>query len=397
MRHSASRSLFFIAFGACAWLALRPDTRVERALDVALAPTRVLGELCAPLTWLRARRVHAAESALEDNKEREYALRRELHTNERRAAEPTTDALRHGRRFIHVEVLDHLSASFDRVSVRVDGDDCSGIARGMPVTCGDAFIGRIIEVDVPEAGRAIVELATASTFAVGATLQALDGAPVHCVAGGMSSKPRKNEALLLSLSIPDRRVRLEGTARVDECLSVLARFAAESDGFELGAVEAQKGGRWAVRPKVDFRAGLFQLVIVAPESLARAPDVLPPDELADGAWFVARATSSGEPNAGREGLELAAGSWNGARDGAALVVGARLIGRIEHAGALTSDARLLGDPGFAVNALARLDDRDAPDGLRIAGVEPLKKPFEMADLLALVDTVLRRPATGAAG
>jgi hypothetical protein len=84
------------------------------------------------------------------------------------------------------------------------------------------------------------------------------------------------------------------------------------------------------------------------------------DELLDGSWLQVRATSGGEPSLEREGLVIGAGSWNGASEGAALVIGARLVARVERAGALSSDACTLGDPGFSVHALARIDGRDAP-------------------------------------
>jgi hypothetical protein len=85
--------------------------------------------------------------------------------------------------------------------------------------------------------------------------------------------------------------------------------------------------------------------------------------LFDGAWLATRAFTCGEPAHGREGLKISAGRWSGARDGAALVTGVRLVGLVEHAGPLWSDVRTLGDAGLRLPVLARIEGRDAPVAL----------------------------------
>lgn len=362
MRGTGGRSLFLAALVGCAWLALRPDARVEGWLDVALAPVRVVAELSAPLRWMRARSVAAAEQRRSERADADYAQRRALYAAERQAALPTDAELSFARRFVHVEVVGRRPGHFDQLEVRVDGDSCRGLARGMPVCHGNVFVGRIVELDAPRAGRAWVELVTAREFAVGARIAADASHPeVRCVVGGLADVSRANEGrLYLAVSTPSARALGGASARVDESLSPLARFPAEAQGFLLGEPQPDGEGEWVLRPFVDFRSGLFELVIAAPADIDRPADVSLPDELFDGRWVQARVTSSGEPGVGREGFELALGGWQGPRAGAALVHGARLLGRVAHAGALVSDAQGLGDRGFAVPVLATVEGARAP-------------------------------------
>ncbi len=362
MGGTAGRSLFLVALAGCAWLSLRPDPRVEAWLDVALAPTRVAAELCAPLRWMRLRAVRAAESELAASEDRDYAQRRELYAAERAAALPSDPALSYGRRFVHVEVVGRRAEHFDQLEVRVDGDSCRGLARGMPVSYGDVFVGRVVELDVPVVGHAWVELVTAREFAVGARAAADGRRPdVFGVVGGIADVSRASDArVFLALSTPSARTLPQSVVRVDESLAPLARFAAESQGFLLGAPQPDGEGEWVLSPFLDYRAGLYELVVAAPADIDRPADVPLPDELFDGRWTQARVTSAGEPSAGREGFELALGRWQGAEQGAALVRGARLIGRVVHAGALGSDTASLGDRGFRVPVLARVEGMAAP-------------------------------------
>ncbi|MCY3003460.1 MAG: hypothetical protein NTV21_16825 [Planctomycetota bacterium] len=306
--------------------------------------------------------MRAAEAELAAKVDGEIAQRRALHEAERAAALPTEPQLSFGRRFVHAEVVGRRPEHFDQLEVRLDSATCDGIEPGMPVCSGDAYVGRVVEIDVPETGRAWIELATARRFAVGARIET-DGTreEVRCVVGGLASMSRADSGrLFLSVTAPSARVLPQALARVDERLSPLARFAAEADGFRLGMPEPGGDGEWVLRPLVDFSSGLYQLCIVAPADIAREPDRELADELGDKRWAEARVISIGEPSARRDGFELALGSWQGAQDGAALVVGARLLGKIVHAGALSSDARRLGDPGGSVHALARIEGRAAP-------------------------------------
>src|SRR6185503_18100070 len=112
--------------------------------------------------------------------------------------------------------------------------------------------------------------------------------------------------ILLGLTSPSRRDVAGAAALVDESLSGLARYAAQSSGFELGVPRAAALDQWAVEPRIDYRSGLFQVVIVAPETIQRGPEDAPRDELCDGRWASVRANSSGEPSVAREGREIGA-------------------------------------------------------------------------------------------
>jgi hypothetical protein len=105
---------------------------------------------------------------------------------------------------------------------------------------------------------------------------------------------------------------------------------------------------------------LFQVVVVCPTDVARAPDAEIEDVLFDGGWREARVLSRGEPTALREGFKLAFGKWNDARVGAAVVTGARLVGVVGRVAPLTADVRTLGDPGLALPVVARVDGLERP-------------------------------------
>ncbi|MCC7012579.1 MAG: hypothetical protein IT454_08465 [Planctomycetes bacterium] len=355
---TSRESLFVAALTVSVWFSLRPDPRVESGLDLALVPTRILSELCAPVRWLRMREVRAAREQLLQREELEYAERRGLFEAERAAALPSDPALRSGRRFVHAEVVGRRDKHFDEIEVRLDGDDCAGLARGMPVTVGDVFVGRVVELDVPSTGRALVQLVTSGAFAVGARVAGTD---VRCVVGGLlEARGARREALLLALQHPSSRDVPQAALQVDEELALLTPFAAQASGFALGRATQLDESLWGVAPAVDYRAGLSQLVIAAPDSLARAVPDSGADDLLDGGWTRARTISAGEPSYRREGREISAGRLAGVEAGAALVVGARLVGRVAHAGWSSSDVRHLADPGFSVQALARIEGRAIP-------------------------------------
>jgi len=362
VRGTGGRSLFLAVLVGCAWLALRPNARVEGWLDVALAPTRVVAELSAPLRSLHTGSIFAAQEQPSERAQADYDQRRALYEAEREAALPTLAALSFARRFVHVEVVGRRPGHFDQLEVRVDGDSCRGLARGMPVCHGNVFVGRIVELDTPRAGRAWVELVTARDFAVGARIDADATHPeVRCVVGSLALVSRASEGrLYLAVSTPSSRSPGAANACVDESLSPLARFPDQARGFLLGQPQPDGEGEWVLRPFVDFRSGLFELVVAAPADIDRPADVPLPDELFDGHWASSRVLSGGEPSAGREGFELSLGRWQGAASGAALVSGARLVGRVAHAGALTSDAVALGDRGFSVPVLAAIHGARAP-------------------------------------
>jgi hypothetical protein len=367
---SASRILFVACFGGCAFLSLQPSEKFERWIDVALIPARVLAELASPLRWTRARSVAAAQSTLAQLAEADYEARRTLADAERAAVVPSRADASEGRKFVHAVVVGRRDKHADQLVIEPDNSSCAGLAIGMPVAVGDVFVGRIAELDAHDPSRAYVSLVTAKNFTLGARIDppsasgdAIDDdleTSVHAVAGGVIES---HGALYLALHNPSARVPIHARVRVDESLSALDPYAKEAQGFELGRTVALERDQIGIQPLVDYRAGLFELVVVAPSTIERAPDQRSDDLLYDDAWRTTRALSSGEPSRARAGLKIASGSWNDAREGAAVVAGARLVGTIARAAPLWSDVRTLGDPGLRVPVIARVEGRAAPIAL----------------------------------
>jgi hypothetical protein len=356
-----SRFVFASATAALALVSLRPDARVLSALDWALAPVRVLAEVASPLGFARARSASAAQRALDEREAGDLDLRRELRLAERLAALPDDGALLAGRRFVHAEVARRREGHFDQLVIAPDGASCEGLARGMPVAHGDAFVGRLIEVDSPRRGEAVVELATSRDFAVGASVAEADGeAPfARLVVGGLADLPR-GAVLALAARAPSRRDVRSGLVRTEEPEGTLDPFAREASGFALGTLFELASGELAVAPPIDYRGGLFDVVVVAPADVARAPDAAGDAELFDGRWRAVRTLGRGDPSAAREGFKIAAGTLDGALAGAAVVRGVRWLGVTVRAGALASDVATLGDPGLTLPIVARVEGVEKP-------------------------------------
>ena len=103
---------------------------------------------------------------------------------------------------------------------------------------------------------------------------------VFGVVGGIADVSRASDArLFLALATPSARTLPQGVVRVDESLAPLARFAAESRDFLLGAPQPDGEGEWVLRPFLDYRAGLYELVVAAPADIDRPADEPLPDEL----------------------------------------------------------------------------------------------------------------------
>ncbi len=360
MRRSTSRTLFALALLASAAAALRPDRRTERAQLLLFAPARLLGELCAPVRWLRLRAARASEDALIERDALEQAARTQLQELQRAASVPHSEALRTGRRFVHAEVIERAGQRFDTLVVRLDGLSSSGLELGMPVVHGEDFVGRVVQLDTPQRGLALVELVTAREFAVGATLAALDeqGEPLRAVAGGLAAHSRRGAELRLALVAPSRRELPAVLAHVDESLSALAPFSEESAGFRLGRVEASPRGEYVLAPALDLRGGPFRVSIVAPASIDRPQGLEPYEPLSDSHWAPARvlARSIGE----REGFVLSVGAVDGVELGAAFVVGSRLVGRVSELSAMHCAVASLGDRGWVLPAVALVEATRTP-------------------------------------
>lgn len=352
MRRSTSRTLFALALAASVGFSLRPDRRVERLAQVAFTPSRWLAESCAPLRWLRVRSARAAQSSLIEREPAEHGARQELQRLQREATEPSSPTLRADRRFVHGEVVDRNSQLFDALVVRLDGLETQGLAVGMPAIHGEDFIGRVARFDARRPGHAIIELITSREFAVGARLDALDerGEPLRCVVGGLAPHSRLGADLRLALAAPSSRDLPAALARVDEGLSALAPFSAQSAGFRLGRVEAAPTGDYVVVPALDLRTGPFHISIVAPASIERSIALEPYEPLSDANWAAARVLTRCVGR--REGFGLSSGTLDGVASGAAFVVGSRLVGRVLETGPARCAVASLADPGWVLPAVA---------------------------------------------
>jgi hypothetical protein len=274
--------------------------------------------------------------------------------------------------------------------IRLESDSTEGIVRGLPVVAGEVFVGRIERVD-PAAGQAVVSLITGRDTFVGARLSPDDPeqpsvrmvvggvlqarAPLEQVAGtggsgegGEPAPPASGAAVpdryLLAVHNPSRRDLSPGLVMVDEGLDG-ERLDALADGFLLGRPVVNGGDprrpSYGIEPQLDYRTGLFQLVVVAPRDLVRDPEEAALDVLEDpDAWREVEVTASADPAAWREGVKLDAGWWNGLASGAAVVSGSHLVGRVKRASPISSDVALLGDPGFHIPALARVEGHASP-------------------------------------
>src|SRR5688572_5672988 len=141
-----SRLVVLAAAAASAFLALRPATRAERALELALTPLRALSELARPVGLVRSSSVRAAERATAAELEHELEARRALGRGERRFVLPDEERLLAGRDFVLGEVVGRVGDDADRLEVRLIGARTpkqEGLAPGMPVAVGNHYVGRI--------------------------------------------------------------------------------------------------------------------------------------------------------------------------------------------------------------------------------------------------------------
>jgi hypothetical protein len=361
-----SRLLVLAAAGASAFLALRPATRAERALEMALTPLRALSELARPVGLIRARKVRAAERATADELAGELEVRRALGRGERRFVLPDEERLLSGRDFVLGEVVGRVGNDADRLEVRLLGARApaeEGLAAGMPVTVGNHYVGRVHSL-LGELVR--VDLVTRSDGFVGARLEGVDG-PARLVVGGVLPRARRGAERLLAVHNPQfesQLAELEGAeVRVADDLSG-SPWAELAEGFRLGHAVLLSGTRGepsvGVRADPDFAGGLFQVALIRPAARRAGQAGLEVDPLDDPHWTAATALSSGDPTGAREGVVLDAGALRGVREGAAVVAGARLVGRIGCARPLASSARLMGDPGLALPVLAQVEGLERP-------------------------------------
>jgi hypothetical protein len=374
------------AWCALVFVSLRPVAPLERALGWALAPLRVLAEASAPVRLLRSGAVRAANDALAEQLEAEEAARARLMDGLVRAALPPPE-LAEGRRLVPGAVVGRARGNLDRLLVHVPvGED---LRPGMPVVAGDVYVGRVARRVPGRDDRVEVDLVTGAGVFVGAALPGEPGRTpdVLMAVGGIDpGDRRRNARLRLAVHNPSETLSAGpsdegsagsspefeaadellpvGTLRVREVLASAAelgeevRLGALADGYRLGALLLDHG-RPVVAPALDYRAGLFQVTLLAPP---RGDQPVPPlpEALTDEGWRRVRALSQGDPTPWRDGLVIAAGWREGVAPGAALVSGLRLLGRVDRAGPLSAAVRLLADPGLALVAVAAVEGEDEP-------------------------------------
>lgn len=357
-------------------LSIRPVAPAEVALGWVLAPLRVLAEVSAPVRILRMRTVSAADEELAGRFEAEAAERERVLEGLVRAARPP-EALSMGRRLVPGSVLGRVPGDLDRLIVRVPASE--DLVPGLPVVSGEVFVGRVVRRVPGAADRVEVDLITGPDVYVGAGVGGEPGrAPqVLMAVGGIDPGARRSEAAQrLAVHNPSDRTRRAGEVRVREVLAHAGaigdemRHGALADGYLLGNLIAP-GRRAAVAPALDYRAGIYQVTVLAPSDGGRPVAPLA-EELADGRWRPARALSQGDPSPWREGLVVDTGSRAGVRRGAALVSGLRLLGRVEVAGPVSARVRMLADPGLSLVCVAAIDGEGDPRTLgRLVSAGPV--------------------------
>jgi cell shape-determining protein MreC len=355
-------------------LSIRPVPAVDHALNLAFAPIRVVADLAAPLGWIRAERCAKANAVIAASQEQDeaegLAVMQELEFD----AMPFRSSLREGRTFVAGRVGTRVRGKKDSVYLAID--DLSGIEVGYPVVHGDTYVGRIGAID-SDSSRVIVELVTGANFFVGATvrgangsLDGADGRRLDLIVGGLDNENKGPD--YLAVHNPSVREFRPGLVEVREPDLFAETSTHLADGYLLGRLTQLLGkdGPWSIEPLRNFESGLFHLVIVLPETASRAGVEGKPSPLRDGNWRQAKLLSHGDPEAGRSGMVIGLGETHRVRPGAAVIAGARLLGRVSptRAGSpWTSRVDLLSEPGFAVNAVARIDEGEHGGEARVLG------------------------------
>lgn len=355
MTLTRQKTIWFVCVLCLCVLSLRPEPFVERVLGVFFAPTRVLAALASPLSVFDDE-VQAAAPQVE-------ALERRCRTvrdRYREIARPPATLLARGAVAIEAEVEGRAERSRDTLWIRLA--TAEGVRPGVPVVCGEAYVGRVLALDPERPRRARVELLTGADFRVGAAVES-GNRRSDMVCGGLAPRASgADRSLRLAVHHPSDRAISEGEVRVAEppALVLDDEDARLGDGFLLGdlfPLQAREGEeqRLALRPALDFAAGLFHVCVLVPPE--RAPSRVPPieDLFEEDAWLAGDLILQGELSAWRSGRKLSLGSGRGARAGGAILRDARFLGRVERAGATLSDVRLLSDPGFSFPALAAID------------------------------------------
>ena len=349
--------LLVVLFLAAQSLGARSDLAPK--IEDLCAPFRAVAAIAAPLGWISHGEAWAAERNVTAGEEARRAAARALLAAAESSAAPSERALAEGKGLLHAEVVEHVDGDPDRLVVRFASG--AGVRRGMPVVCGDDFVGRVVSVDEAEAGLARVDLVTRRDFRVGAEIVHGDspkGAPVQVVVGGVLPRGVAKEVVLEARTPHGKatggEVRVLELERKDE-----DPYRTLANGFRLGTLvflgdAVRKDSILGVRPALDFKPGFLSHVgILCPSEHAPAGLDLARDPFSEEHWVPARFALAGTASFWRETRALSRPSIS-ISDGAAVVLGSNLLGCVESPfpERAPSHVALLGDPGFEVAAMA---------------------------------------------
>lgn len=369
---SRRRTIYFVLMIVCAVLSLRPIPVVGGVIELLFVPTRVVAELVSPLNWLRSSEVRAAEERIDAEAQVVRGAAAQLLRIEQESALPTRPELLEGRRMIHGEVLRRRRSELDRLIVRVASTE--GIVPGLPVVTGDHYVGRVVRLGEEE-NMIIVDLVTKQGFFVGASIAQEDwrgeptGERVEFVVGGLAKqseeeKRRNSQQLHLSLHNPSMRGIRSGEVLVSEPDDMDPEIARLSRGFSLGQLFTVRSTRGTllrrIQSPLDLKSGLFQLIVLAPPTDSREPDLIELDTFVVDNWLASQTLTRGDVTPTREGRRLSRGVLGGLKRGQAVALGAHLVGRVGETELFTADLVGLGDPGVRLAVLAEIEGESAP-------------------------------------
>ena len=390
-----------IALGA-AVLALRPIGPVEKLLDLATIPSRFGAPLGAPSVMVASARGASSSGSDEKRLAMETAMSVQLERAVLRSAWPDVTPFRPGIQPVPGEVDARFGRSRDVIRVRVH--DPSRIRVGQPVVAGDVYIGQVTRVSFREPPRddpgvleslmrklrlasaparppqdaVDVALITGADQRVGGlVLEGQDGRPCRLVVGGLAWPP---DRIWLAVHTPESRSTLQGRVIVNEPQGLASGFDSLAEGFLLGELQTdyvrREGAGFihevkGVDAPLDFASGLNQVLILTRAEKGQRVDLEAGRELAsivpvlgDGGWTPARLLSVGDTNPWRSTYRISVGRTSGAREGAAVVDGVRLLGRVVRPDRLSASVAAVDDPGFQVSVLAQCVD--APEAAPLA-------------------------------
>jgi hypothetical protein len=362
-----SRTLVLAGMFVLAALSLQRFPPVERATELLFLPSTWAREILRPFGWLAVREVRAALEEAAAALPAERAASRALLEAQIDAAMARDPRLRVGRAFLVAEVLEHVSGDTDLVRVRFPRG--AGVEPDMPVVCGDAYVGRVREVDPLRPGEGIVQLVTDESSRVGAAVH--DGAeiPARMIVGGLVvARARRPGVLSLGARFEDRPVASGVVVVAEVGTGPRAERRAFADGFRLGDLrQLFDRGRpiLGVDTAFDFADGLSAVAILGGPELATAGPLAADDAFDDSLWATARIPLAGDSSPTRRTRHLVLPAGARIDAGAALGLGARFFGRVVRVDGRRATAALLGDPELTFSAVAV---RAAEDGSPLASV-----------------------------